>query len=168
MIDIETLDTKPGGIVLSIGGVRFNRHTGAIDSGFYVEIDPRRCGSMGMTVSVDTLMWWMQQDAQARAVFNGSTQPAQACAEFLTWCRNVDIENCKVWTQGDMDLPMIAALLQRFGHHAPWKFWNYRDTRSAYDALNFDPRTVQRNGTYHNALDDAKHQVACLTTALNQ
>jgi hypothetical protein len=29
----------------------------------------------------------------------------------------------------------------------------------------FNPRTVRRMGTYHNALDDAKHQVECVYRA---
>ena len=63
MIDIETLDTRPNSVVLSVGAVKFDP---------YAEIEPHtktlwRPGvddqlAQGRTMSNTTLEWWAKQD----------------------------------------------------------------------------------------------------------
>lgn len=88
-----------------------------------------------------------------------------ATKEFLKWCLMVKAE--QIWCQGaNFDEPIIRAAIEKLGGTVPWKFWNVRDTRTVYDLCGFDPKRVPRQGTYHNSLDDAKHQVTCIQEAL--
>ncbi len=71
-----------------------------------------------------------------------------------------------VWGQGaNFDPVLWEASLHLLGMRPPWKFWDVRCTRTAYDMGGFSPFSVKRVGTYHNALDDAKHQVTCVQRA---
>jgi hypothetical protein len=75
-----------------------------------------------------------------------------------------------LWSQGaNFDEPILNHIYGKLKLRAPWKFHNSRDTRTAYhygDSLGgFNSYTIKREGTYHNALDDAKHQANCVHLA---
>ncbi len=190
MVDIETLDTKPGGIILSIGAVFFDRKTGLcpVDGFFYEELSINSQVAMGGTVSVDTLDFWKRTDAEwiekvMSTAYQAALAPAQAVLEKLNaWCSKFFLSSEQfnldgVWAQGDMDLGMIAELYRRVASHAkdpmafgtgelPWPYYLHRDTRTAYDIAGFDKSSVPRTGKSHHALDDAVHQVKCLLKAI--
>lgn len=67
----------------------------------------------------------------------------------------------------DFDIPIWGHAMAAIGERPPWEFWAGRDTRTVYDIAGFNPKSIKRAGTYHNALDDAKHQVKCLVAALD-
>ncbi len=72
-----------------------------------------------------------------------------------------------VWSHGaNFDEPLWTAAAAAVGQGVPWKFWNVRCTRTAFDLRNFDPKSIAREGTHHNALDDAKHQARCVQAAM--
>ncbi|POO54357.1 hypothetical protein CPJ18_02345 [Agrobacterium rosae] len=60
MIDIETLGTAPGSVILSVGAVTFNAETGEFGEGFYAAVEPQSAVDMGLTIDVSTLKWWME------------------------------------------------------------------------------------------------------------
>ena len=71
MIDLETLDTSPTAVVLSLGAVAFDPYTHAHGATFYVEFTNflEQQTGVGRTISPSTMLWWMQQNATAREVF---------------------------------------------------------------------------------------------------
>lgn len=76
MIDIETLGTKPGAAILSIGAVMFSA-TGLGET-FYTPVSLKSCTDIGLTVDPDTVAWWMQQSEEARqAAFQADAPPLQ-------------------------------------------------------------------------------------------
>ncbi len=66
MLDLETLDTKPGGTILAIGAVLFDRDTcwSCGNGMFYMEVNIASQLPFHATVSADTLDWWMQTDPE--------------------------------------------------------------------------------------------------------
>lgn len=93
--------------------------------------------------------------------------PKEALASFVQWLRDNRCE--KFWCQGATFDPVILEFaLSHYGLSLPWKFWNVRDTRTAYDVLGFNAKSVPREGVYHSALDDCKHQIKCLRMAMKQ
>ena len=66
MVDLETLGTAPGSVILSIGAVRFDVEKGLLDE-FYVNIDVESSQRLGLTIDGDTVMWWLKQSDAARA-----------------------------------------------------------------------------------------------------
>ena len=178
MLDIETLGLKPGAIVVSIGACVFDRTTGEIGGEFYRVIDVADSAAHGLTIEAGTAMWWIKQSDEARAVFFDIVEPlADVAQAFSDWVgavrRNLPEpwnggsgDSPTFWAQGDMDFNVWGAAMDAVGMSRPWAFWAQRDTRTAYDICNFDPKAVERDGTYHNALHDARHQVKCLHLAM--
>ena len=165
MLDLETWGTKPGCALRSIGAVSFNLHS-EIGDGFYLNIDGGSCSDAGLTVEKGTQEWWAKQSPEAQAALMVDPQPlAGVVAGFHAWFKAQGAEF--VWSHGgNFDEPIWSAAAAAVGARVPWKFWNARCTRTAYALAKFDPRSLKREGTYHNALDDARYQVQCVQAAM--
>ena len=91
MLALETLDTRPSAVVLSIGAVIFSTgmvpkvEPGAtrghmelgyeIEDRFYRILDiSEQLGPLNRTVSQSTLLWWMRQDQDALAEAFGTNR----------------------------------------------------------------------------------------------
>lgn len=154
MLDIETLGTRAGSVITSIGAVQFS----ALGLGreFYRRIDSTSCTEIGMTVDLETVNWWMLQGDEARAEMTRPGEPVTAVLEdFAGWIGGPDA--C-IWGNGaDFDNALVAEAYRRAGLSVPWKFWNNRCYRTVKSLLGRDIR-MEREGTHHNALDDARDQ----------
>lgn len=185
MLDLETLDTKPGATVLAIGAVLFDRDTAwCCGNGmFYMEVNIASQLPYHTTVSADTMEWWEKTDREwIEKVMSDEYQKDLApIGEVLDaldkWMQShyerEGFELNTVWAQGqDFDFPILAELYRRVregktNDAPPWPFWCQRDTRTAYDVAGFDTSTVKRTGKHHNALADCHHQIKCVWFALN-
>lgn len=169
MLDIETLGKKPGCVVLSIGACAFNPFGDGYSYEFYQNIDPKDGEDVwGLSVDPDTVRWWKGQSEESRAhLVPDRIGTMEAAYAFGDWFKSVNGK--EVWCQGaTFDVPIMDAVFSATGQIAPWKYYDVRDTRTIYDICGLDPRTVKHEGTYHNALDDAIHQVKCVQEALKQ
>jgi hypothetical protein len=165
MIDNETLDTTPSAVILSIGAVKFCKHTpDRLGEKFYAVLDIDEQKQRGRTVSADTLEWWQKQSKAARVVLDTTERRPvhEVLSELHDFIFDIDVAagGMCVWGNGsDFDNPQIASLFQMYGFDLPWKFWNNRCFRTLKaefkNAANGEPK---RKGTHHNALDDAIHQ----------
>jgi len=169
MMDIETLDTRPSAVVISIGVVLFNRREPGVTmkelnlkfgtKGFRDEqID------MGRTVDKDTVRWWKQQDADAKRIFKQANVESmdEALARLTTFITIGDT-NLLIWGNGsDFDNTIIASLYESFGMEAPWKFWNNRCFRTFKGEHGHIARPPEFQGVKHDAVDDARQQALYL------
>lgn len=170
MVDIETLGTQPGCVILSIGARTFNPHV-ISDEGeeFYQNICPVNARDQwGFSVDPKTVDWWKKQSEEAKkALQHDRIGILNAFEMFSKWFS--DVGGQKIWCQGaNFDAPLIEEAMKRLRVRIPWKFYNVRDTRTVYDICHFDPYSIRRDGVYHNALDDCKHQIHCVQTALKK
>jgi hypothetical protein len=165
MLDLETFGTKPGCALRSIGAVVFD-FDGKLGAEFYANIDKQSCLDAGLFVDPQTEAWWAQQSKEAQDSLLVDPVPLKdAATRFNKWW--LENRGLRVWSQGgNFDEPLWTAACAAVGVTVPWKFFNSRDTRTAYDLFALDTRTVSRAGTYHNALDDAKHQARCVALAV--
>jgi len=165
MFDLETFGKRPGCVVRSIGAVFFDMR-GGLGHELYRNIEPDSCKAVGLGLDPDTVEWWSKQPQPARDALLVDQQPLKRVVlEFANWFKAKGGE--RIWCQGaTFDAPVWEAAALAVGSQVPWKFWNVRDTRTLYDLYNFDPKSVARAGTYHNALDDAKHQARCVQAAV--
>ena len=170
MLDLETLGTKPGSVILAIGATLFSVEKGIIDS-FYVRVDPKSCVSLGLKMDVDTVMWWLNQDDAARKEISkpGGDHIARALGKFSEWLRKhpeYDPESgLEIWGNGaSFDNVLLADAYDLAELIRPWKFWNDRCYRTV-KAMRPDV-PMPRTGTHHNALDDAKSQALHLIQIL--
>lgn len=155
MLDLETLGNGPNSVIIAIGAVKFDA-TG-LGSEFYQVVDPESCVKAGLQMDTSTVMWWMKQSDEARAAFDRPSAPLiAALADFAHWCGD-----SVVWGNGaSFDNTILSNAYRKTGIEQPWKFWNdrcYRTVKNLYPDVK-----LERVGTYHNALDDAKSQAVHL------
>lgn len=163
MVDLETLGNTPGSAFLSIGAVAFDPDTGEIDDpGFYSVVNVHSCVIAGLRFDQDTLDWWAKQSEAARQVLKEAWSPnaprlADALHGFSRYVHEHGGASARVWGNGaDFDNALLTAAFKAAGIAPGWKFWNSRCFRTL---KNLYPKiTVERIGTFHNALDDAKTQ----------
>jgi hypothetical protein len=171
-LDLETLDTVPGGAIVSIGAVQFNEH-GITLNDFYRVVSLRDNEKHGMTTSVDTLGWWMQQSGDARKTlieaFKGGGQLGETLDDLGLWIRAIpDLQG--VWTNGPaFDSAFIAVAAKRTGgRKMPWAYHMDRDFRTIKMLSGLEWIDVLTDGTAHNALADAKNQARYLVKAFER
>lgn len=165
MLDLETLGTTPYSSVISVGAVEFETD-GTLGRTFKQNITPASCREIGLIEDPATHQWWAKQSKEAQeAVARDRKAVSEAAAAFHAWFLRTGAEF--VWGNGStFDVVLWECVCRRLGISPPWKFWNVRDLRTAIHLFDFDVRDMRRVGTHHDALDDAKFQVACLAAAL--
>ena len=170
-IDIETMGNTKNAAIVSIGAAFFNLGTEEIGETFYADIDLTTCMDAGMELNADTIYWWMRQSEPARDALqpNKNTQHiGQALADLhnflLHTYDSTTSKNLEPWGNGSgFDLGILDEAFKRFKMKTPWNFWNERDMRTIVKIGNaFLPynarETIEREGTHHNAVDDAIYQ----------
>lgn len=168
MIDTETFGTRPGCVVRSIGAVLFDPRTGVMGESFYANLQLTAQIAVGLVAEKDVVEWWAGQSPEAQEVLLvDQRDPTAVCSEFRGWLHEHGVVH--PWSHGkEFDLPIWEELDRRMTHwgEPPWKYYDTCDTRTVYIITGFDPRSIAREGTHHNALDDARHQVRCVAAAL--
>lgn len=166
MLDLETFGTKAGSVLRSIGAVIFDPRGEGTGAEFYHNIDRESCERIGLTLDQSTVDWWARQSREAQESLLKNPQPiGVVIMEFHRWFAKNGGEH--IWCQGaNFDSVLWEAACAAAQIRVPWKFWNVRDTRTVYEMFRFDTKSIERGGTYHNALDDAKHQAKCVQMAI--
>lgn len=160
MVDLETLGTRPGCIVMSIGAVEFDE-TGT-GREFYVEISQDSSRLFGLHADPGTQSWWRKQSDEAKEVIwrtqDGGKKLPAALEQFSLWARDIaGMNNLFVYGDGALFDNLIMVECYRVcGIFPPWRFWNdrcYRTLKAIGQHI-----AVERSGLYHHALDDARVQ----------
>lgn len=175
MFDLETWGTWPGCALRSIGAVVFDpmgkSEAVAFMEPFYRNINRESCIVFGLRIEPDTAAWWDQQSPEAVAALQDDQRNIlDVVREFHDWLREA---NCEfIWCHGaNFDEPIWQGVCKQISKYTsqsvlPWKYWNVRCTRTLYWAAQFDPKTIERKGVTHNALDDAIYQAQCAQAAM--
>ena len=171
-IDLETAGVSPNTMILTIGVLAFDPPSGKIlGEPFYerISIDSYRQYTPSFSLDGDTISWWMTQSEEARLeAFCGERKElSDVLLAFIEWCRV--ISNGKkifIWSHGaSFDVPIVSYALTTLGLEIPWKFWNIRDTRTLFDMVSLDFRTIGQvpvnNHMYpnHHALGDCAKEI---------
>lgn len=162
MLDLETLGTKPGSVILSIGAVKFNRKE-VLPGWFHFHVSPADSRYHGLQIEGDTVLWWLTQSDEARKAITESKKYSlpYVLNEFTKWLEHDCLE---IWGNGaNFDNALLSAAYDACGLERPWKFWNDRCYRTV-KALHPDLPLAKRTGTHHNAVDDARSQAEHLIT----
>lgn len=163
MIDLETMGTRPDAAIVSIGAVVFDVH--GCGAEFYSPVNLESAMADGGTADADTICWWMGQSEKARKLFeNNSSAPPilVALISFTRWLHKVAgsesaAQDLEIWGNGsDFDNVILASAYRRSHMHQPWGKYKNR----CYRTVKSDNRHIklERQGTHHNALDDAISQ----------
>lgn len=165
MLDLETMDTRPTAIVLSIGAVLFDKD--GIGETFYTTINIEDCLSHGLTLSHGTFEWWMSQPTEARkALFDNPVTLKEALLNFRRFlASHTELAKLKMWGNGsDFDNAILQNAYGKLGEKAPWDFWNNRCYRTMTSVTKLRANV---KGTKHNALDDAMAQAEVMVKIMN-
>lgn len=171
MLDLETLGTSPGCVILSVGAVEFSPN--GLGEEFHAVINRRTAMAAGLVEDPETVMWWNGQDEGARetvlrSLTTHSDPIGYALNEFSYWCHGLgDIDKLNVWGNGaDFDNPILAHAFKVCGFSPLWNFRNNRCYRTLRTLAPYT-KAGKREGVFHNAVDDARYQaqhaVAILT-----
>ena len=162
MIDLETLGTQPGSVILSIGAVLFDptKPVGeCLGEEFYVVVNKESSTDCDMTISEDTLAWWMKQSAEARKVLIDAETGGETMEGALKALSKFIPASAKIWSNGaNFDQPLLDVAYDRVCEPLPWKYWNSRCYRTIV-ALHQNEKAIRPPTVCaHNAREDAKWQ----------
>ncbi len=164
MLDLETLGTRPGCKILSIGACIFDCDKRQwVASSFY-----QRASSdyqSRLTSDAATEDWWAKQDPEVRAEAFGGTEFVHVIlGNFINWVSSFITagKSIRIWSKGaTFDVPIIEYALETYNMKAPWKFWEVACFRTLQDlGISLGIDADKFDGDKHNALHDAINQAA--------
>lgn len=158
MLDIETMGNESFSSIVSIGAVEFDINTGKTGKEFYTNVDLQSCIDLGLTIDASTVMWWMNQNEQARKDLTErfSLPIKDALKEFSEFFS----KDYQIWgNSARFDCGILQNAYNKAGIPIPWDF---RKERCLRTLVSFAPE-IKNNykfiGTAHNAVDDCKFQI---------
>jgi len=191
MFDLETLDTVPNAIVLSVGAVIFetflNPATGLEKltwnpiGRYYRRLNIQTQIDLGRSMSEATLLWWMQQDLTAReealapvterrdcwAVLNGLNDFASQFTDPSSGTHNYSIT--RFWANpSTFDFPIWDSLAANLAAPVPWRYNQFRDVRTVVQTANLSVKShvaPEVKGIPHMPIYDCEWQISLLTAA---
>ena len=174
MLDIETLGTRPGSAVLSIGAVAFDMLTGKTGAEFMVSIDIKSNLDKGMLLNANTALWWMKQEDALKNWVKAEKFTLSVALDLLSdYFEHLETLDTEIFVWGNsnrFDMGILEAAYQAVDDHIPWKFRNERDVRTlAWLAPEIKEAHIkaakESNELLHDPVVDAKLQIAyCVET----
>ena len=153
MIDLETMGVTTNAVIISIGAVGFDKD--GIQSEFYRPVSIESCMEIGLQCDASTIMWWMGQSDEARGAFTDGINIRHALMDLRDWMAGFKIDG--VWGNGvDFDNMILGNAYEKANQEKPWSYGKNRCYRTVKNL--FKNVKMERSGTHHNALDDAKSQ----------
>ena len=162
MVDLETMGNESNAAIVSIGAVRFD------SKGLYREFemvaDLTSCIKRGLSISGDTVYWWLKQSKEAReALGDGYGKDIlHAVGQFKGFVENTP--NFQgIWGNGaTFDNVILSNAFKACYLEVPWPFWSdkcYRTMKAMLPDPGLPPIDKSKA---HNALEDAKYQAKYL------
>jgi len=168
MIDLETLDTSPYCVILTIGIVRFDPYGQGIAEGWTLKPTIEdQTEKYNRIICDSTIQWWSQQNPAAldEAFDERDRLPFKDCMEILYkigWNRRA------VWSHGaPFDIVACETGMRQTSERPnpiPWPFYTVRDTRTLYEIADVK---LKDGGhvTTHKAVEDAERQAIVVQEA---
>lgn len=164
MIDIETLGTTPGSVVLSVAAVYFDPNTGQVGSKLFLPILLGDSMAYGMRIEPSTLSWWLEQRPEILKKSFSDGLPLVDVLSQLSVFIGVGTDH-KVWgNSARFDLGLLEAAYKAVGKPIPWSFRNERCYRTITSHWPVELEKDER--TAHDPIADCLYQVARLRLSL--
>ena len=129
---------------------------------FYVNVSLQNSLDLGLTVTANTIMWWLQQSDEARkSLTESSGEPlAAALQSFSGFIKDCGGKECQVWGNGPtFDISNLIAAYHKIQVPIPWDFRNERCVRTLVSLAPIIKSMTKFYGVAHNALADCYHQI---------
>jgi hypothetical protein len=170
MLDIETLGTAPGCVVLSVGACLFNPVTGKIGSTYEAVLDIDHQTKAGLTIDPATEAWHKREapeayEAAMAAQARGHLTPPHFAMNRLRTMAGSTGGNNLVWCWGAaFDFPILDAMEAAL-NHVTKPLCHYRQQACARTVCQI-ANVTRHNRTEHTPLADCTQQVEALVRAL--
>lgn len=170
MIDIETLNTTPDSIILSIAALSFERdsNVGDFKEKFMdcINIEqPKR------SISHDTLVnfhFQLPSGVNSYLLTEDTFTLDSALCHLGDFIIEEGRESGRIWANGSgFDMGILEHAYDQVGQSIPWKFYQVRDLRTFIDVM--DAKEIRNKykdeaGDLHNPLVDCEWQTRVLQT----
>lgn len=170
MLDIETLGTTPGSVILSIGAVEFDA-TG-LGRSMYVVISQGSCRTYKLAEDAETVSWWASQTDSARRVLDESRRhDAASLPVALGMLAGFVAGAERLWSKGVLfDFGLLEAAYRACSVRIPWDYRQPRCFRTWLKSVPAakEPQVQRDDGSEHNALGDAMHQARVAVALLHR
>lgn len=164
VLDIETLGTRPGCPILSIGAVKMYNGILERQQEFFASLGSNV--RLGLNeIGVETLRWWEEKHPEQfrRLQANSENRELSDALEDLNQFCNPIVQRIALhyyWSKHPhFDFPILEAAYEAIGKPPPWKYWQIRDIATLEDKL-FTAREPELNN--HDALLDAINEANVL------
>jgi len=159
------MGTDPYSPIIAIGACRFemDQTLSMASAMFYHSITLESCMDLGLKPSASTITFWLTDlsvTKDAQKVFADPTAASlplvlDAFTDWLSYSPQPDL----IWgNSARFDCGLLEAAYKVCGKSVPWDFWNERCYRTVKNLPKAEEVILVRQGTYHNALDDALSQ----------
>lgn len=165
MLDLETLGTKPGCVVISAGVVIFSLRRGYIAEREFV-FSTSDSIRLGLTPEADTVAWWDSQSDAAKVILERAltkeyplSVTCNNLTHFITTHAGTDTKKWTIWGNGAaFDIPVLEAVYNAAGLKTPWNHRNVRCYRTIRAMFKHETPSDGFDGVQHCAVDDARNQ----------
>ena len=166
-LDIETLGTKPGCIVLEVGLILFDPEQEMIKGSAQINICPLDSARVGLRDEVDTVEWWRQQGRVIDMLdYVRSSSVADACVEVSELSEAWAVTH--FWANSpSFDMAILDHLFDLVGEETPWNHRNQYDMRTLCNLTGVNYRDYfESKEHHHHAVEDARAQAFATMRAL--
>lgn len=166
MLDIETMGTTPGCVVLSIGAVGFN-FDGSSLSKYFTVLDLNNSLDLGLKIEPDTLNWWLGQNQEIlKKQLRDGTPVVQVLEEFNDWLNDISAEI--IWgNSASFDCGLLRAVYEAAKVRP---YWSHRNEMCYRTVKNLCPEIplAEKDGNHaHDPVYDAQYQIQHLKKIIN-
>ena len=175
VIDLETLGTKPGAIILQIGAAAFYLNDSEVlPPRFEARIDVYDSRSYCFTEDPDTVKWW---EEQTPALFNYACAGIESVVDTLSRLEVylnelTATDNLYIWGNGaNFDPVLLESYYTKIGEKVPWNFRNimcFRTLKTLHRDLYAQAKQQFTNSLPHDALSDAVYEAQILRYILKE
>lgn len=164
MLDLETLGTLPGCVIVSLGAVEFDTNTGKIGRRFYRTIKIQSALNVGLFVEGQTIEWWLKQSEEARAaILKDAVDIEVALCAFALWFN----PNYTIWGNGlGFDVSILKMAFHAIKYPHPWKYDAERDVRTIVAENPELKNKAAFVGVRHEPIADCEHQIKYVVAIL--
>jgi len=162
MVDIETLGTAPGSVIVQLGAVYFNWEGEMESSMFSRNVSIQSCLDVGLKVDESTLRFWYKETPN----WLNNVQAIRTALQGLkTFAEKAE----SIWSHATFDIPMINTAARMSGIEDPIKYWKCRDIRTLTMLTGWKkPKDAPKDVKSHDATEDCMYQVGYCVQCYNK
>lgn len=157
MIDFETLGNGKHACIVQVGACYFGQMHELPDvRTFKANIDAEDAMKNGAEMDASTVYWWLgQSDGARQSILAEPREKEHVALERLNdFLAGAD----EIWSHATFDFVILMESLKRLCIKPKFGYRTARDIRTLNALATVDTKTIKREGTHHDGLDDAIFQ----------